>query len=160
MQSWLFSSITPVFSVTWSFRNHFLMCWFVAQLLRVLMFIMVLIIINFKHCFSCLHFFVETMIHIFLRIIWGIENSKEQSLFEIYFFCDVINAFAVTFDQFNKSLLNQLFIFVFCIFFYLTCPNLKSISLQKFHKNSKQKKMFSATIIRRNKLHCEIYYII
>jgi len=23
-QSWIFSIITPVFSVTWSFRNHFL----------------------------------------------------------------------------------------------------------------------------------------
>jgi len=29
MQSWIFSTITPFFSVTWSFRNH--SWWFAAQ---------------------------------------------------------------------------------------------------------------------------------
>ncbi len=34
-------------------------------------------------------------------------DLKEQYLFEIYIFCDIINVFTVTFDQFNASLLNK-----------------------------------------------------
>ncbi len=32
---------------------------------------------------------------------------KEQYLFEIEMFCKMLNIFAVTFDQFNASLLNK-----------------------------------------------------
>ncbi len=34
-------------------------------------------------------------------------SSKEQDLFGIVIFCNIINAFAVTSDQFNASLLNK-----------------------------------------------------
>ncbi len=34
-------------------------------------------------------------------------HSKEQHLFEIEIFCNIINAFTVTFDQFNVSLMNK-----------------------------------------------------
>ncbi len=44
--------------------------------------------------------FVETM-------IWWIESSKEKHLFEVEIFCYIINAFTVTFDQFNLSSLNK-----------------------------------------------------
>ncbi len=41
---------------------------------------------------------------LFFRILWQIESSKEQCLFETEIFCNIIN---VTFDQFNASLLNK-----------------------------------------------------
>ncbi len=44
---------------------------------------------------------------LFFRILWWIESSKEKHLFEIEIFCYIINAFTVTFDQFNESLLNK-----------------------------------------------------
>ncbi len=47
-----------------------------------------------------LEIFVETM-------IWWIESSKEKHLFEVEIFCYIINAFTVTFDQFNLSSLNK-----------------------------------------------------
>jgi len=36
-----------------------------------------------------------------------IESLKEQHLFEIEFFCSIINVFTVTFNQFKVSLLNK-----------------------------------------------------
>ncbi len=36
----------------------------------------------------------------FFTIIW-IESSKEQYLFEIVIFCNIVNVFTVTFNQFN-----------------------------------------------------------
>ncbi len=36
-------------------------------------------------------------------ILWWIESSREQHLFEIQIFCNIINIFTVTFDQFNAS---------------------------------------------------------
>ncbi len=41
----------------------------------------------------------------FFRILW-IECSKEQHVFEIEIFCEIINVVADTIDQFNVSLLN------------------------------------------------------
>ncbi len=38
------------------------------------------------------------------RILWWIESSKEQHLFETEISCNTINGFIVTFDQFNASL--------------------------------------------------------
>ncbi len=39
---------------------------------------------------------------IFFRIIW-IESLKEQHLFEMQIFYNIINVFTSTFDQFNVS---------------------------------------------------------
>ncbi len=48
--------------------------------------------------------FVETF---FFKIIWLIENLKQQKhLFVIKIFC-IINVFTLTFDQFNAPLLNK-----------------------------------------------------
>ncbi len=44
---------------------------------------------------------------LFFRIHRWIESSEEQHLFEIEIFCNIINVFTVTFDQFNESLLNK-----------------------------------------------------
>ncbi len=42
--------------------------------------------------------FVETMINFYIfRILWLIESSKEQFLFEIEIFCNIINGFTLTF---------------------------------------------------------------
>ncbi len=71
---WMFSIITPVFSVTWSFRNHS----------NMLICCSIYISYNYQ-CWKqlcCFIFFVETVIH-FLRVFWYIESSKEQHLFEI-----------------------------------------------------------------------------
>ncbi len=46
---------------------------------------------------------------LFFRILWWIESSKEQHLFEIENFCNIINVFTVTFDQFIKKLLKCYF---------------------------------------------------
>ncbi len=35
-------------------------------------------------------------------------NRKEQHLFEIEIFCNIINVFTVTFDQLNAFLMNQI----------------------------------------------------
>ncbi len=42
---------------------------------------------------------------LFFRIHRWIESSKEQHLFEIETFWNIINVFTVTFDQFNASLM-------------------------------------------------------
>ncbi len=44
---------------------------------------------------------------LYFRILWWIESSIEQHLFEIEIFPNIINVFTVTFDQFNASLLNK-----------------------------------------------------
>ncbi len=58
-----------------------------------------------------LNIFTETVMHYFVRILWWIERSKEQHLFEIEIFCIHINVFIVSLDRFNASLLNKLIIF-------------------------------------------------
>ncbi len=52
--------------------------------------------------FICLFLFVY-----FSLILWWTESSKEQHLFEVEIFCNIIHVFTVTFDQFNASLLNR-----------------------------------------------------
>ncbi len=42
---------------------------------------------------------------LFFMIFWWIESSKEQHLFEIEIFCNIV--FSVTFKQSNASLLNK-----------------------------------------------------
>ncbi len=98
MQSWIFSIITPVFSVTWSFRKSFEYAdlllkkhfWLLSVLKTVVL----------------LHILVGAVIF-FCRILWWIESSKEQHLFEI----EIV--FTVTFDQFNASFLKHLFYSVY-----------------------------------------------
>jgi len=48
--------------------------------------------------------FVET--DTFFMILWEIETSEEQHLFENEIFSNITNVFIVTYDQFNASLLN------------------------------------------------------
>jgi len=54
-----------------------------------------------------LNVFVET--DTFFIILWWIESWKEQHFIEIEIFCIIINVNTVTFDQFNASLLNNVF---------------------------------------------------
>ncbi len=44
---------------------------------------------------------------LFVRIHRWIESSKEQLLFETEIFCNIINVFTVTFDQYNASFMNK-----------------------------------------------------
>ncbi len=86
MQRWIFSIITPVFSVTWS-SEIILICWFAAQETF-------LIIINVENSCAASYF-------------CGIGDTSfsEQHLFQIEIFCKIIN---VIFDQFNVSLMNKI----------------------------------------------------
>ncbi len=43
----------------------------------------------------------------FFRFLWWIESSEEQHLSEIEIFCNIINVFIFTFDQFKPFLLNK-----------------------------------------------------
>jgi len=51
---------------------------------------------------------VETIIHFSGFFDWKFQ--KEQYLFKIEIFWNIINVFTVTFDQFNGSLLNNCFV--------------------------------------------------
>ncbi len=74
-----------------------LICWFAFQETF-------LIIINVENCFLLHNIFaLETMMHAFM-ILWWIESLKEQHLFEIEIFYNIINIFAVSSGQFNASL--------------------------------------------------------
>ncbi len=44
---------------------------------------------------------------LFVRIHRWIETSEKQHLFEIEIYCNIINVFTDTFDQFNASLMNK-----------------------------------------------------
>ncbi len=50
--------------------------------------------------------FVKTMIHL-SRILWQIEGLKEQHLFEMEIFYNIVSVFTVMFIQFNVSVLNK-----------------------------------------------------
>ncbi len=41
------------------------------------------------------------------RFVWLMESWIKQHLFEIQIFCNIINVFTVTFDQFNITQLNK-----------------------------------------------------
>ncbi len=91
MQRWIFSIITPVFSVTWSFRNHSnMLIWCSRNIWLIFKSVMLLNI-----------FFVDTKIH-FLGCF-----DEWNSVFEIEIFCNIINVFSVTFSEFNASLLKK-----------------------------------------------------
>ncbi len=84
-----FSIIAPV---TWSFRNHsnILICG--SKTIYIYIYI---------------YNYIENSWVIFFRFLWWIESSEEQHLCEIEIFCNIINVFIITFDQFKASLLNK-----------------------------------------------------
>ncbi len=91
MQSWIFSIITPVFSVTWSFRNHLNMLIWCSR--------------NISSYYQCW----KQLLNIFLNnlvILWWTAFIWSRNL-RSKIFCNIINVFTVTFDQFNASLLNK-----------------------------------------------------
>ncbi len=113
-QSWIFSFITPVFSVTWSFRNHSNMLICCSSCINYYWYS---IINSGSYYYQCwkhillLNIFVETMIYYFVQdlIIWWIE----QHLFEILIFCNIINAFTVPFNELiHASMLNKSIIII------------------------------------------------
>ncbi len=55
----------------------------------------------------CTVFLWKSSYMLFFRIHRWIESWKEQHLFEIEIFSNIINVFTVTFDQFNASLINK-----------------------------------------------------
>ncbi len=61
-----------------------------------------------KFVVSKMFFYVESLccVHdkFFFKTLW-IESSKDQHLFEIEIFCNIIKVFTVTFDQWIVSLL-------------------------------------------------------
>ncbi len=88
------SRITPNFSVTWSFRNHFIMLIWLKKhfLLLSILKTVVLLIVFVEKCG-------------FFSILWCIKCSKEQYLLDIKIFCNIFNDITVTFDlNLNKSI--------------------------------------------------------
>ncbi len=43
---------------------------------------------------------------------------KEQHLFKIEMFCNILNDVTVTFDQFNTSLVNTILKYIFFLFYF------------------------------------------
>ncbi len=85
MQSWIFSVITPVLSVTWSFRNHSF--WYADLLLKKHLLLLLIL-----KKIELVNIFVETVMQLFSGFFDEIEILKNPT---------------VTFDQFNMSLLNK-----------------------------------------------------
>jgi len=80
---------------------------------------------------------------LFFRIHRRIESSEEQHLLEIEIFCNIINVFTVTFDQFNVSLMNKSINF----FFY---HRLLNGSFSRFPQRYCAAQLCSTLIIIRN----------
>ncbi len=60
---------------------------------------------SYYQSWKLLSIFVETEMFIYvLCIIWWIENSKEQHFPKTEIFCNIINVFTVTFNQFSVYL--------------------------------------------------------
>ncbi len=75
---------------------------------------------------------LKTAEYIFFRFFWWIKSSEKQHLSEIEIFCNIINVFIITFDQYNASLINK------TINFYNFFPkkNKKLYRLQAFERYS------------------------
>ncbi len=84
--------ITPLFSVTWSFRH--LICWFSAQETFIH-------IINAENSLAAKYFDHDTYL---LRILWWKFKRTTFIMHLLY----IIIIFTVTFDTFNASLLNTI----------------------------------------------------
>ncbi len=89
-QSWIFSIITPVFSVTWSFRNH-------SNMLKKHF-----LLLSMRKTVVLIHIYVE-IVMLFFSILWWTKFKITVLIWN----GNIINAFTVTFDQFNASLLNK-----------------------------------------------------
>ncbi len=77
MQSWFFIILTPVISVMWSFRNHSNMLIWCSKTCAIS---------NVENIESAIHFF---------RLLWWIQSSEGQHLFEMEIFCNIWNVFVV-----------------------------------------------------------------
>ncbi len=79
IQRWIFSIITPVFSVTWSFRNHSNMLISCSRNIS-----------NSYQCWKwmCCSIFLGNWYFFFLK-----KKVQEQHLYETEIFCDIINPF-------------------------------------------------------------------
>ncbi len=100
MQSWIFSVITPGFSVTWSFRNHFLFIFIDILKYKLIVFLIYnFLLLSMLKTVVLLNIFVEIMIHLFQDYLM---NGKFK-----WKFCNIINVFTVTSDQFNASLVHN-----------------------------------------------------
>ncbi len=85
MQSWIFSIITSVFSVTWS-SEIIIIWWFAAQETFLI------IIIFESSCGNHDKNFEDSLV-----------NKKGTALFKMELFCNIINVFTANFDQFNAA---------------------------------------------------------
>ncbi len=98
-----FSIITPVFSVTWSFRNdsNMLICcsviinYYWSSNIRPYYYYQ-----DWK-MFLLLHVLVKK-----IRILWWIESSKENNCLKLNL-CNILKVFTVIFDRINAFLLNK-----------------------------------------------------
>ncbi len=106
MQSWIFSIITPVFSITWSLRNHYNML--ICSSTNIYYYY------QFWKKVVLPNIFVETI------ILWWTESSKEHTLFEMEIFCNILNVFTIIFYQHNASLLNKIIQFSLQWYWILT----------------------------------------
>ncbi len=96
MQNWIFTIITPVFSVTWFFRNHIELqlkkhFWLLSMLKTVVLF----------------NVLVEIVVFFYFRILSWILSWKEQHLFKIEIFSNILIVLTVTFNKFNATLQNK-----------------------------------------------------
>ncbi len=94
MQIWIFSIITPVFSITWSFRNHsnMLICCSIN-------------ISYYYQCWKqlcCLILLVKPWYFVLSGFFEGTVQKNS-----LYLKQNVIHVFTITFDQFKASLLNK-----------------------------------------------------
>ncbi len=95
-QSWIFSIITPVISVTWS-SEIILICWLAVQ---------EAFLIVKKSCAAS--YFLETAIHFIFQESLLNRKFKRIAFIWKHF---VTNVYTVTSDQFNGSLQNYTFFF-------------------------------------------------
>jgi len=54
-------------------------------------------------------FVLDAVIHFFFMIHQQMESSKEQLLFGIKIFCNIIKVFTATFDEFIAPLVNKVY---------------------------------------------------
>ncbi len=89
MQSWIFSIISPVFSLTWSFRNHYDM---LVSCSRNIYYI-ISVETSWAAPYFCGNF-------IYTKFIY----TEHLCIFETEMFCNIINVLTINFYQFHASL--------------------------------------------------------
>ncbi len=95
---WIFSIITPVFSVTWS-SEIILIYWFAAQETF-------LIIINVKNNCAASYFCGNCDAFYFQDLHMNRKFKRTSFIWNRIIFCNIINVFTVTFDQIIAVLAN------------------------------------------------------